>query len=276
LTCCCAIADQVSDKSHTRRKHIKLLDQIQWQEFSHSKVTNIAKEQMNLETTTSHSSSARESYPNAINLHFKNRYNEDIVEQLTPYDEYLSRHLFFITMHTRIRTPSDVINEFTILYFKTCKAALGRRLGDQIHRQPLAYAFADFQGTRFAPSVDRYSTLPHLHALALVRPEMADHFSSIISEQARKRTGITDIDIQNFDPGKRPVCGLIGYCMKGYLKAPPSVHSTDFLYEVFPRHNLRTKARQIPLNEGLVATLAIQSDLHERASKNRDWLNENY
>ena len=123
-------------------------------------------------------------YSDAIIEHFEMVYT-NYKHQFPSFEKFLEEHLFFITVSFDCRKASGSgpkanaqLNEFRNLHFKIAQFVHGNKLNRKRKSQTLTYAFVDFEGSRQGRSDLFHSQLPHVHALALVKPEHLPEFRS--------------------------------------------------------------------------------------------------
>jgi hypothetical protein len=123
------------------------------------------------------------------------------------------------------------LKEFGLSYFKIAKYLLGKHLGRKATYQPLAYAFLDFEGTRFWRG--SAGTNIHVHAVALIHPSTAGRFSMVaMNPEHFKTERMQRLRIERFDPGKSGLEELSSYASKGarsFIR-----RDRDELWDIFP------------------------------------------
>ena len=182
-------------------------------------------------------------YSDAISRHFENVYI-DCGSQYASFNKFLEQYLFFTTVSFDLRKVTDFrsesptqLTEFGRLHFKISQYLLGNNLNRKRRRQPLTYAFVDFEGSRLGKSDAIHSELPHIHALTLVAPKYLAKFRSAIFE-ARLRSwvgSINKIQIKNYSEDEGTVENLVSYCMKGHKQTAKAYFEREDLWAIFPR-----------------------------------------
>lgn len=186
--------------------------------------------------------------------HFTQKHREWNIQE--PLRDFLEKHLFFISINFNLdevsgwqTDPTTVMNEFSRLYFRTSKQLVGSNLGRKVGLQPLAYAFIDFEGTRTkTQSADILkSQFPHIHAVALVRPEHVTGFQTAMQAQtqfkrkAKSKPAVRDCHITSYSRDLGCVEDSISYCIKGWKMIPNNYKRKADLWEILPAIKERDK-----------------------------------
>ena len=185
-----------------------------------------------------------------IQQHFFNIYNKEFENPPLSFKEYLQERLFFITLTFNLtrngleNNPRGALTEFGKLHFRVAQTLLGKKLQKKRTKQPLAYAFIDFEGTRSGRSSDiPEGRMPHVHAVMLLRSKPSSDFSARLRGAALSMSSVHSIDVQGYDAKKGLVGSLASYCMKGYLQTPKSYANREDLWDIFPKWISGTKAQ---------------------------------
>lgn len=195
--------------------------------------------------------------PNPIRLtadrvadHFIAEYADHAVHQhkasgsIPTFEQFLSEHLFVVgvTMtNAKLLSPFKGVgvpfNEFGKIYYEMTSRLLGNNLDRKRPRQPLMYAFIDFEGSRAKGKASlSLAANPHIHGLMLVRPETRNLFDPLhLPVFAAARAPGINIHITPFDSQRKPLDTVIDYAMKGYLETPTSFHGREDLWRIFPK-----------------------------------------
>ena len=185
----------------------------------------------------------------AITGHFTDfqKRNGEADGSLLPFCE---KHLFFITVmfhqgsvgvtsssqfaKDRMNTfeQTSVWDEFGRSYFAMSRFLLRSNLGSKRDRQPLTYAFLDYNGTRRSSGSDGSNL--HIHALMLVHPSTMDLFNIVrVCPDQFKTNRMRDFMMSRFDSSKSSLNDLITYVSKGFMKS--TGHDRDEYWNIFPR-----------------------------------------
>jgi hypothetical protein len=174
--------------------------------------------------------------PFAIEQHFKiihSEYQSDYPNLLP----FLENHLHFVTLTPYYNQKISPIDEFGRFYFRVARQLLGNNLQRKRNYQPLAYAFADFVGSRSSSSENiQINGNPHIHALMLVRPQHLKLFGNIrLCLRDFLPVSINEAQCVPFDSEKGSLSHLISYCMKGYQKISGQYSGREDLWAIFPK-----------------------------------------
>ena len=110
--------------------------------------------------------------------------------------------------------------QFNGFYHRLCMAILETKPTYHKDRWPIAFAFLDVDGTKVAPYVPNWCLSGfHIHTVLMIHPstkERCDAFisSGKIEEFAKKWQGVSDIEMEPYDPKKGTVENLISYSSK--------------------------------------------------------------
>jgi hypothetical protein len=139
-----------------------------------------------------------------------------------------------------IGRKADPLSEFERFHFSILQSLFGKNIGRKKHFQPRLFGWIDFGGTRNGHGSAEKKN-PHIHAVALVRPELRLRYQTEMMNQMLwfKSETIQDIKVEQYDPEKGSVANLIDYCVKGLEGLP--VKEAEWLELVLPPEDMRSK-----------------------------------
>lgn len=146
---------------------------------------------------------------------------------------YFQENLFFITVTFRNASRFNIDlchGEFRNFYFQFCRVTVGNHFQRKPALQPLTFYCLDEDGSRHQSVNLSEAKNPHIHALALVKPEISKKWRpESKNDILRKVHSISDIHIEKFDLGKSSLDSLISYTTKGLRRFQNNEIFYDFL-----------------------------------------------
>lgn len=198
---------------------------------------------MNLEKQVDRSFGPR-IFSKAIVQHFCETLKNPNFNNENSIEELFSKNLYFMTVGFHLdqipsrQNPSGLLKEFGRYYFDLMRQTYGNNLVRKKQIQPLIYAFVNFEGTRRSGRIDASKTLvPHLHGLALVKPNTQDVFAKINNGSmiGPSIDSIKKIEFSPYKAERSSVERLNTYAMKGCFRVDQADAGAGDLWDIFPR-----------------------------------------
>ena len=185
--------------------------------------------------------------PEHVIAHFTQKYKEHpYVSELCTAEQYFSGHLYMVTMHVDHRSQKPVTQPLEVAgkwYFKLIQKLLGQSVHKKRAMQPLAYAFVDFEGSKYGANT---MSGAHVHAMLLVEPDKQKQDFDDWHSRGDLTFGmgeVTNIDIRPFKLGRKTSTEVVSYAMKGFSQTPDTLAIKQDLWRVLSEPKQRLPKR---------------------------------
>jgi hypothetical protein len=143
---------------------------------------------------------------------------------------------------TRSRASETALSGKPTMFnaYAMLRKLLKHRVNEQINRQPLTYAFVDFEGGGTRKGAAAMSG-PHVHGVMLFEPSTTQKFAEI-SSSADLSLGmhtVTNIQIDAFKIGRKRSANMIAYAMKSYNNTSHSLSFREELWTMLPAMKIK-------------------------------------
>ena len=141
--------------------------------------------------------------------------------------DHFEGHLYFMTFHIRPGAYSakdgfssynaqPIFAAFKSWYLSMCRKLLGPKFNKKPLLQPFTMAFLDVEGSRYGQAAKAFE-IPHIHALMLVHPKMANGFKALMGSAGLVCTEdprISKVEIEPFTDDGRGSAPMMTYAAK--------------------------------------------------------------